>query len=496
MPRRAWLAAALVTGALVRAALLPSPGSPDVPDWKIWAFAASTDATSLYGVGGHPPEHRLMHWQGETATTDYPPLALYELALVGRAYAAIDPTFAPSTTLTVFVKLPGLLAEIAFVVFLLTWGRRRFGEAAAAWGTVAFWLNPAVIVDGAALGYLDAQMAVPAAMAVMLAAAGEAAPAGALLAVAVLTKAQAIFAAPAVLVAVVAAGRARLGRPQGAAPTGDVTKAEPRAARTGDVAKAEPRAARTGDVAATEARGAAPTGEFATAEAPRGGVAAGVLRFAVGGLAATTAAVLPIVLRGAWPNMVQALGRLGTHDMVSGQALNVWWIVTWIARSLDSLDMGWRRAFTEPVRILAISRFVEVGYPNPRPIGVVLVAAAILWACWRMRRARSLAAWTLTAGWCAYAYAMLGAQVHENHFYLAVPLLVVAAAADARLRAASIATSLMVAFNLYVFYGFGTSWSPALDRGWTGVDLTVVAAAVNVGLFAWLTRCLVRRPSP
>jgi hypothetical protein len=463
MRRRAWLAAALVAGALVRAVLLPSPGSPDVPDWKIWSFAASTDATSLYGVGGQPPERRLMHWQDETATTDYPPLALYELAIVGRAYAAIDPTFEPSTRLTVFVKLPGFVAELAFVVFLLTWGRRRFGETAAAWGAAAFWLNPAVIVDGAALGYLDAQMAVPAAMAVMLAAAGEAIPAGALIAVAILTKAQAIFAAPAVFVALLAARGALFGRPRGAG--------------------------------VGRPRGAAPT-EGVGELAGKTGVAVDVVRFAASGVAVTAAAVLPIVVRGAWANMVQALGRLGTHDMVSGQALNVWWIVTWIARSIDSLDMGWRRAFTEPVRILAISRFVEVGYPNPRPIGIMLVAAAIVWACWRMRRARSVAAWTLTAGWCAYAYAMLGAQVHENHFYLAVPLLIPAAAIDARLRVVTTAISLMVAFNLYVFYGFGTSWSPAIDRAWTGVDVTVIAAAINVALFVWLTRCLVRTPSP
>jgi hypothetical protein len=277
--------------------------------------------------------------------------------------------------------------------------------------------------------------------------------------VAILTKAQAIFAAPAVFVALI-----WLRWSPG--PSGPGTQEPP---------------------LGLKAQGATTTG---------GRVFLQGVRFAVGGLAVTAAAVLPIVLRGAWTNMVQALGRLGAHDMVSGQALNVWWIVTWVARSLDSLDMGWQRAFTEPVRILAISRFVEVGYPNPRPIGIVLVAAAILWACWRMRRARSLAAWTLTAGWCAYAYAMLGAQVHENHFYLAVPLLVVAAAVDARLRAVSMAVSLMVAFNLYVFYGFGTSWSPAIDRAWTGVDVTVIAAAINVALFAWLTRCLVRTPSP
>ena len=107
-----------ILGAIIRIVLLPLPGTPDVGSWKTWSFAASTDATSLYGVGGNPPQRRLMNWRGIQSTTEYPPLALYELAIAGRVYAAIDPSFADSRVLTVLVKMPGILAEMA-VVFAL-----------------------------------------------------------------------------------------------------------------------------------------------------------------------------------------------------------------------------------------------------------------------------------------------------------------------------------------------------------------------------------------
>ena len=50
--------------------------------------------------------------------------------------------------------------------------------------------------------------------------------------------------------------------------------------------------------------------------------------------------------------MIQAVSRLAAHDMLSGNALNAWWLVTWIVRSLDGLERGWLTAFTTPVRIL------------------------------------------------------------------------------------------------------------------------------------------------
>jgi hypothetical protein len=423
--RHGWLAAGLVAGALVRIVVLPAPGSPDVGSWKIWAFAGSFDATSLYGVGGHPPERRLMHWNGVAGTTEYPPLALYEIAAIGRIYAARDPTFSDSPALTRLIKVPGLVAESLFVAAILVWGRRRLGPSTAAWIALAFWLNPAVILNGAALGYLDAQMAVPAALALLAVSMQQWAAGGALIAIAVLTKAQAIFAIPAILLAGVYVNRPREWR--------------------------------------RLVEGAA-------------------------GAAATAAAVLlPIVIRGAWPNMIQAVRRLAAHDMVSGNALNIWWIVTWIVRARAAVGMGWRAAYTMPVRILGITRFREVGYPDPKPIGIILVGTAIAWVVWRGRKGLSFPAAALVAGWCVCIYAMLSAQVHENHAYLAVPFLALAAGQDRTLRPIFWAVSAMTAFNMYIFYGLGTDWSPVVNRRWTVVDMTVVAALLNVALCVWMT---------
>ncbi|MEO7192900.1 MAG: hypothetical protein ABI051_17785 [Vicinamibacterales bacterium] len=428
---RRHLAAGLVVGLLIRLLLLPAPGSPDVGSWKIWSFAGAFDPASLYGVGGTPPERRLLHWHGETGTTEYPPVALYEISLAGRIYASLDRAFDDSPILTALIKAPGLLAEIALIAGLLLWRPPVLG-AAVDWIVLAFWLNPAVIVNGSGLGYLDAQMAVPATLALVAAGAGSFGTAGSLMALALLTKPQALFVAPALLLLLLAAA---------------------------------PSERRHRLVAVT-----------------------------VAGAATTAVLLAPVVLRGAWSNMLQALGRLGAHDMVSGNALNFWWLVTWIVRSLDSLDLGWRAAFTLPVSILSIGRMMDVGYPNPKPIGAVLVGACLLWVIWRFRRGQRLAGAALVGAWCVYAYAMFSAQVHENHAYLAVPILLLAAGLAPTLRPLFWVVSAMTALNMYLFYGIGTTWSPMLQRSWTGVDLSVLLALANVLISGWFTREVLRLP--
>lgn len=425
------VAGAFLLGASVRLALLPLPGSPDMGPWKSWSFAASSDVTSLYGVGGNPPERRLIRWRGINSTTEYPPLALYELAAAGRVYAAINPAYDDSPLLTSLVKMPGLVAELALVIALLTWGRRVLGDGPAAWTAVAIWLNPAVILNGAALGYLDAQMAVPAVLALVAAGAGRPALAGVLMAVAILTKAQALFVAPVVLLAAIDIG-SRL-------------------------AKSEKRT-------------------------PRSFVA-----FLLGATVTTVVILLPIVVRGAWSSMVQAISRLAAHDMLSGNALNAWWLVTWVVRAIYALDLGWFRAFTMPVRILGRSRFMEIGFPDPKLIGTAIVLLLIGWRLWRSRTGQSLASWAITAGWCVFAYFMFGAQVHENHLYLAVPFFALAAGLDRRFRGPFYTISAIVALNMYVFYGLSEGWPPLINRAWTVVDLTVVLSLISLGAFFWIT---------
>lgn len=424
--RRA-VVAGLVVGALLRAVLITSPGTPDVNTWKSWSFVAASDVTGLYGVGGSPPERGVIRWNDIAGTTEYPPLALLEIAAVGRVYRALDPEYRDSPLLTALIKAPGIIAELALVVGLLGWGRRSLGAAAATWMALAVWLNPAVIVNGAALGYLDAQMAMPAALAFLAVMAGRPGLAGALAAAAVLTKAQAVFVGPALILALV---RQRHLPP-----------------------------------------------------------ARALARFVAGGVALSVVVILPFVLRGAVPNMIQAVGRLGAHDMLSGYGLNAWWIVTWLVRSSYAApDLGWAEAYTTLVRILQISRFIEVGYPNPKPIGAAIVLGLLAWGTWRARHDARAHASAYLAGWSVLTYFIWNTQVHENHLYLAVPMLALAAAIEPRWRMVFWAVSTASAFNMYLFYGLGDGWPPVINRRWTGVDLSVFAAAGHVALWWWATQ--------
>jgi hypothetical protein len=115
--------------------------------------------------------------------------------MVGKIYRWIDPGFHDGPLLTVLIKLPGMIAELIFVVACSR------GDAAClvtprSGRPQRFGSSPAVWLSGAVDGYLDAQMAVPAALALLAAIDRRPRLAGVLVAVAVLTKPQALFVLP------------------------------------------------------------------------------------------------------------------------------------------------------------------------------------------------------------------------------------------------------------------------------------------------------------
>lgn len=430
-PRR-WFVAALVAGALVRLAALPLPGTHDTVAWKIWSYNAAAEGVGrLYGVGGSPPEHRIVSYLNAETTVNYPPLALYELGWAGRVYRWFHHGQFPNTTsLFVAIKAPAAIADAGFAVLLFVFIRRRIGEAAARWATIAYWLNPGVILDGAVLGYLDPQYALPAAASLIAAAEGWFATAGALGAAAVLTKPQAILALPALALVL--------------------------------------------------------QGVWLVAAA----------RLAAGALVTTAIVVAPVIAAGGAANMVQALGRLASHDMLSGNACNVWWIVGYLVRVQYTVaDYGRWGAIVRPTQILQISRFIDVGYPNPRPIGAALVAIAVVWALWTARRARDISLVAAVGAFTTHAYATLSAQVHENHLYAAPPLLALAAAGRPGFRPIFFALSAIFALNLNLFYGIGEDVGYSLPRGITIVDATVVLAVLNCVALVYHARVLRREAS-
>jgi hypothetical protein len=375
----------------------------------------------MYGVGGHPPERAIVAWGDRRTTVDYPPGALYGLAIVGRLYRAYDPGFRDGRALTVLIKLSILLADVAICagIWLVL---RRHSKAVARTGVLFYWLNPAALLDGAVLGYLDPWAGALVVAALVAADMPSALLCSVLATAATLTKAQAVFVLPAIAIVL-------------------MNRSDERRAKAALVA-----------------------------------LAASIVTIG--------ACLVPFARRGAIPNLVQGVGSLLRHDMLSGTAANLWWIVTWVMRASYAVkDLGAWSAWTMTVRILGVSRVIALGYPNPRPIGMALAGGVMLWTIWRARHG-SMPIVAAAGAIATQAYFTLALQVHENHLYLAVPLMGIAAASLPRLRAPFLATSVVFALNLFLFYGIGRSF-PLPPRGFTIVDATVVLSFVSVGVFIW-----------
>ena len=99
--------------------------------------------------------------------------------------------------LTAAVKIPGLIFGIALTVFL--WWTRSAAHGRPRprdWVALAYWANPATILNGEVLGYLDPLMMLPAIASLVLLHLRAPEWAGASLAIAMLTKPQALLIAP------------------------------------------------------------------------------------------------------------------------------------------------------------------------------------------------------------------------------------------------------------------------------------------------------------
>ena len=411
---------------------LPLPGTEDVQVWKTWSYGTLGGITQMYGVGGHPPTRGVVSWHGIHTTVDYPPGTLYGLRVVAALYRAARPSYEDSVWLTVLIKLSVLVCEL---ILCLAIARliSRYADASTARAAVLFyWVNPAALLDGAVLGYLDAWAGASAMLAML--AADRSAPllCGVALTVAVMTKLQAVFIVPVAALILWRCSRS-------------------------------------------------PIRAVAIA--------------ALGAIVTCAAMLVPFALAGALPNLRQGVMSLLRHDMLSGTAANLWWIVTWIVRaSYAAHDLGAWAAWTMTVRILGVSRLVALGWPNPRPIGAALTLAAAAWALWRAARSPLSSpqgsAIVLAAGaFIVHAYFVLAVQVHENHLYLALPLMAAAAAVLPQLRAPLAAVSAISALNLFLLYGIGRG-VPLPPRHVTILDTTVLLSMCNLAALAWHGRVL------
>jgi len=309
--------------------------------------------------------------------------------------------------------------------------RRIAGESAARWAAVAYWLNPAAIISASVGGYLDTLFVLPAAGSLVAAVGGWPALSGGLIAASVLTKPQGIFIVPAVIVAIWNAG--------------DPVDRRSRVA----VALA-------------------------------------------GAVVASAAIVAPVVAAGAWWNMVHGLRSQTNEIYVSMEGYNFWWIAghfLWTAYAWQRGLSVWS-VFTAPVARIPFVRAATHGLPYLRVTGAMLGVAGIAWGTWIGRRARDLSLVAAVGAFSVHAYAVLGAQVHENHVFAAMPLLIVAAAERKRFVPILAGVSAFLAFSM-IFYILGDEeGSIVLSRTLTLVDTTLLLAVFNCVLLVWHAKVL------
>jgi hypothetical protein len=212
-----------------------------------------------------------------------------------------------------------------------------------------------------------------------------------------------------------------------------------------------------------------------------------VLQTVAAGALAAVVMIAPYLWVGALRNMWLAFGSFTVRrDILSGDAANVWWIANYVSRAVHMVhDLGWRAWLVPVPRVMAISTFMSQGIPDPRPFGQVAVLTLWAWALWRLRQATDLGRHLLCAAFLVHAFFVLAVGVHEHHQMLMVPLLALAAVLRPRLRALFAAVSLICALNMNLFYGVGRGAGWAVPRGLTVIDATVALSVLNIAALIW-----------
>ena len=153
----------------------------------------------------------------------------------------------------------------------------------------------------------------------------------------------------------------------------------------------------------------------------------------------------------------RASARCSARHAVRGRRqLHGGWSPTLCAPSYAAGELGAWAAWTMTLRILGMSGDRRSGIRIPRPIAFIAVdRRRTAWASGARAVPPDLALLAAACAFIVHAYFLLGVAVHENHLYLAVPLLALAAAAPPRFRPDACSASVVFALNLYLFVGLG-----------------------------------------
>lgn len=186
-PRRGMFWGLLIGGLILRLLLAASyPGlSWDMSCFNAWTLTAGED---------------LLHFYAEAGFSDYPPVYIYVLGLIGWI-ARVLGIGAGSGAFTVLVKTPAIIADLVVAVLLYRYARRQKGERWALLLMTLCVLNPAQWVNSALWGQVDSVPTLWLVLFLLSVERRDLDHAAAWLALAVLTKPQGLLLAPILLFA-------------------------------------------------------------------------------------------------------------------------------------------------------------------------------------------------------------------------------------------------------------------------------------------------------
>jgi hypothetical protein len=124
----------------------------------------------------------------------------------------------------------------------------------------------------------------------------------------------------------------------------------------------------------------------------------------------------------------------------------------------------------------------RVWIPAFEMIGALLTLVGLAWGCWTARNARDLSLVAALGAFSIQTYVTLGPVAHENHWFGAVPLLVLAAAGRKRFVPVLGAITAVASLN-QLFWGFHLR--PDTYFRFSPSAATIPLAAVNCAVYLW-----------
>jgi hypothetical protein len=183
--------------------------------------------------------------------------------------------------------------------------------------------------------------------------------------------------------------------------------------------------------------------------------------------------------------VVQAVQKATAHKELSGNAMNVPWIGSYVYQ-------------VSKYRALGAARERDSTWRNPIKVVAAAIVAWILWLQIRLPKTPHTALLSLLAGYLAYF--TFNAGVHENHLFIAMILGLLLVTMPDELRTGwsrrrewwlGLGVVAFAHLNPLLFFGWrGGDRAPTLLGGPDGLDISVPLAALSLVLFVATVRCL------